>query len=73
MTASQALRRERRRQRAEMEARARRTYREIIVLLAFCILVMCIAAIVDGGVSEADLEMREIAFWASRGVTIARW
>lgn len=72
MTASQAMRYERRRQEAERIERARQAMKQtiigILVMLALCILM----GIAEGGVSDADLEAQEIAHWEAQGIHIVR-
>ncbi len=73
MTATQAMRHERRRQEAARIERARQAIRQtivgILVMLGLCILM----GLAEGGVSDAELEAQEIARWEARGVTIQRW
>ena len=73
MTATQELRRERRRQEAERIERARRavwqTIAGMIIALALCALM----GLAEGGVSDTELEASEIARWEAQGVTIHRW
>ena len=73
MTTTQALRYERRRQEAERIERARQTLWQTITVILVCLLFATLMGIAEGGLSEPELEAREIAFWESQGISISRW
>ena len=70
MTTSQALRKERRRQRLIEEQRARQELVEAII--GIVLVLMLVAAFAYVGTTDYQDEQREAAYWAERGVTISR-
>lgn len=68
MTAQQALRRKRRRQR---DLQRKQQVRETI--LAVLTLLFILIAYVFAGTQDYIDEQRQIALWEERGVTIQRW
>ena len=69
----QAMRYERRRRELERERRARENVKRAIAALLGFILAMTVMAAAEGGVSDAELEAAEIAYWQEQGVEISRW
>ena len=70
MTTSQALRYERRRQQALQEQRARQALREAIIGMLVTLILIALFSIV--GTMDYQDEQREIAYWESQGIHIAR-
>ena len=68
MTEAQVLRAERRQMVAE-----RRRQRRIETALTILGIILAIAAFAIAGTMDYNDEMRDLAFWAERGVTIQRW
>lgn len=73
MTATQALRYERRRLEAERRERAKLAIMRAIVLIVGFIVICALMGLAEGGVSDAELEAAEVARWEAQGVQIARW
>ena len=72
MTVS-SLRQERMREQQERADRARQTLLDTMLLIALLLAAVALMCLAEGGVSDAELEARDIAGWASQGITIARW
>ena len=68
MTAQQAMRYERRRQR---ELEQRKQFRDTIT--AILVILFILAAFALAGAMDYQDEMNQLAYWAERGVTIQRW
>ncbi len=68
MTKSQRMRQERR-------ERERQQRRENALQLTFGIIALALLLVIYGiaGAEDRRTEERQIAYWESRGVTIARW
>ena len=73
MTATQALRCERRRLEAERRERAKQAFLQAVVLIVGFIVICALMGLAEGGVSDAELEAAEVARWEAQGVSIARW
>lgn len=73
MTNAQALRLERRRREEMLARRAQTAIGEAIVIMAMLLIAIALMCVAEGGVSDAELEAREVAYWAEQGVTIQRW
>ena len=73
MTNSQALRLERRRREEMLAKRARLALHETILLILMLLVAIALMCVAEGGVSDAEIEARELAYWAEQGVTIQRW
>jgi len=67
MTTSQAMRYERRRQRAERE---RQELQDALLAILFGLLIL--AAFAIAGTMDYQDEQRQATYWANRGVTIQR-
>lgn len=70
MTKSQALRYERRRQEELQRQRARQALKDAIVGILVMLALIALFAIV--GTMDYEDEQREIAYWESHGIHIAR-
>lgn len=70
MTKSQALRYERRRQEELQRQRARQALKDAIVGILVMLVLIALFAIV--GTMDYEDEQREIAYWESQGIHIAR-
>ena len=73
MTTTQTLRYERRRREAERIERARQTLWQTITVILVCLLFATLMGLAEGGLSEPELEAREIALWESQGISVSRW
>lgn len=73
MTATQAVRMERRRLERERIERAHQTVKQAIVIVFACLLIAALMGLAEGGISDAELEAREVSYWAGQGIQIHRW
>ena len=73
MTATQALRYERRRLEAERRERAKLAFMQAVVLIIGFLVICALMGLAEGGVSDAELEAAEFARWEAQGVQIVRW
>ncbi len=73
MTTTQTLRYERRRREAERIERARQPLWQTITVILVCLMFATLMGLAEGGLSEPELEAREIALWESQGISVSRW
>lgn len=73
MTDTRSIRLERRRREEQLTRMASIALKEAIMIMVMLLIAIALMCVAEGGVSDAELDAREVAFWAEQGVTIQRW